>query len=306
MFEHGKPVRLLVGFSKVSASNIVAQLLAPALGKALGVRMDVVCLPGDNGMRAIEETARAMPDGRTLCMTVPTHILGALLGRKAGCDVVRDCAAVALFARNPLVLAVSPALGIATLSDLVARAKSHPGELVYGASAIGGGPHLAALLFCDKAGVRMSLRVYAETHVLYDDLCAGRLALTFNNTMSALPLAAQGRLKLLGATSATRSAAAPAVPTFTELGLPGYVFENWVGVLAPAATPAPTIARLNEAVRRAVASSGVRDQLFALGMETVDTTPDQFAAHLRTEQARWTRFVADHADEFPPGTAPRR
>lgn len=292
-------VSLLVGFTQVSASNIVAQILAPALARELKQPVRIVSLPGENGARAAEQTARAAPDGRTLCVTVPTHVLGPLFEERQRYDTLADFAAVALFAKNPLVLAVSNTLGIRSLQALIALAQSRPGELVYGTSAVGGGPHLAALLFCDMTGIRLKLRVYAATHTLYEDLAAGSIHLTFNNTMSALPLASEGKLALLGATSPTRSPAAPGVAAIAESGLAGYAFESWVGLLAPAATPAAVVAHLNQAVCRAVATPDVRRQLLALGIEPVSSTPGDFATHLRAEMARWVSFVRSHLNEFP-------
>jgi tripartite-type tricarboxylate transporter receptor subunit TctC len=292
-------IQLLVGFSRISASNIVAQIIQPALSAQLGQPVRIVSLPGENGARAADQTASAAPDGRTLCIAVPTHVLGSLFEKKQRYDPIAGFAPVALFAKNPLVLAVSNALHVDTLHAFIALARSRPDELIYGTSAVGGGPHLAALLFCEQAGIRMQMRVYAETHTLYEDLTAGRIALTFNNTMSALPLANEGKLTLLGATGPARIPVAPDVPAVCEMALPGYQFESWVGLLAPAGTPAPVVTRINDAVSRAVESPDVRQQLLALGIEPVCEKPDYFAAHLRSELARWVPFVRNHIDAFP-------
>ena len=301
MISFPEATALLVGFSRVSASNIVAEIIRPALSDQLGQPVQIVSLPGENGARAAEQTATAAPDGRTLCIAVPTHVLGSLFDEKQRYHAIADFTPVALFAKNPLVLAVSNTLHVDTLAALIALARSRPrpDELVYGASAVGGGPHLAALLFCEQAGIRMKMRVYAETHTLYEDLHAGRIALTFNNTMSALPLANAGKLTLLGATGPARCHAAPDVPTIAEAALPGYHFESWVGILAPAGTPASVVTRINEAVSRAVETPEVRRQLQALGIEPICAPPETFAAHLRAEWARWVPFVRNHASEFP-------
>lgn len=292
-------VQLIVGFSKVSASNIVAEIIRPALSAVLGVSVRIVTVPGENGAHAAGQTARAAPDGRTLCMAVPTHVLGALFEEKPRYDLLRDFAPVAMIARNPLVLAVSKHLGVDSIPALIALARSRPGELTYGASAVGGGPHLAALLFCAMAGVRMTLRVYAETHVLYEDLQAARIALTFNNTMSALPLAALGKLMLLGSTSPVRDTATLGIPAIAEAALPGYAYESWVGVLAPKGTPAPSLQHLNEAMQRVVQQAKIKQQLMNLGMTPTPDASESFADHLRNEQARWRSFVQAHIAEFP-------
>ena len=291
-------IRLLVGFSKVSASNIVAEIIRPALSVALGQPVTIVTLPGENGARAAEQTAQAAPDGHTLCIAVPTHITGAWFDEKPRYDLLRDFAAVAMIAKNPLVLAVSEHLGVSSIEALITLAHARPGELVYGASATGGGPHLAALQFCSMAGVRMTMRVYAETHVLYEDLHAGRIALTFNNTMSALPLAAQGKLTLLGSTSSTHDATL-GIPSIAETALPGYAYESWVGLLAPRGTPAPVVQCLNAAMQSVVQEPPIKQQLVSLGMTPTPGAPEVFAHHLRAEQARWRAFVKAHIDEFP-------
>lgn len=256
-------------------------------------------MPGENGTLAAERLARAAPDGQTLGIAVPTHVIGSLLDDPPRYDPIADFAPVALFARNPLVLAVSNALGVNSLQAFIAIAKSRPGELTYGASAVGGGPHLAALLFCDKAGIQLHMRVYSETNTLYEDLTAGRIALTFNNTMSALPLAQAGKLTILGSTTLTRSPANPALRTLAETALPGYDIGSWVGLLAPAATPEAIVSRINAAVTRTVGTPAVRQQLQALGIEPVSEMPGYFATHLRSEWARWAPFVRDHPDAFP-------
>lgn len=296
-------MQLLIGFSQGSASNIVARIISPALSEALGDTIHITPLPGENGALAAERLARAAPDGQTLGIAVPTHVIGSLLDAQPRYDPITDFAPVALFAKNPLVLTISSTLGVRALPAFIALAKSRPDELVCGASAVGGAPHLASLLFSAMTGVQLRMRLYAETNTLYDDLAAGKIALTFNNTMSALPLARHGKITLLGATSLTRGAALPDVPTLAESALPGYDIMSWVGLLAPAATPAALVERINKAVSRAVESPSVRETLISLGMEPVCATPAYFGAHLRSELARWEPFVREHPEAFPGARA---
>lgn len=293
------PVRLLVGFSEGSASNIVARMIAGPMGEHLGRTIAIERLPGENGALSAERVARAAPDGNTLGITIQTHLIASLLYPRKGCDPLVDFAPVALLARWPMVLAVSHSLGVASLDELLALARSRPGELVYGASALGGSPHLAALLFAAMTGIDMRLRVYAETDALYEDLGAGRLALTFNNTMSVLPLARAGKLRMIACTGAARAAAAPDLPTVIESGLPGYDVVNWIGIVAPAATPQPIVDRINAASARTVQSARVRELFREHGMEPVAAPPDDFAAYLRAETDRWGRFVESNRAAFP-------
>ncbi len=294
-----RPIRLLVGFSQGSVSNIVARLLAPALEQALGQAVHIDQCPGENGAIAAERLAQAAPDGFTLGMAVPTHLIGSLIGEVQRYDPLADFAPIAMLARNPMVLAVSSKLGVASVQELIALARARPGELAYGASAVGGGPHLGAVLFSALTGVSLQRRVYDETNVLFDDLAAGRIALTFNNPTSVLPQARLGRLKMLAVTSALPSALVSGVPTLASSGVPGYEVTSWVGVLAPARVPPLVLARLHDGVRRAVDAAGVIEGLRSLGLDSVQDTAGSFALHLRTEWQRWLAFARVHRDEFP-------
>jgi tripartite-type tricarboxylate transporter receptor subunit TctC len=292
-------LRLLVGFSQGSVSNIVARLLTPALEQALGQAVHIDQCPGENGAIAAERLAKAAPDGLTLGMAVPTHLIGSLIGEVQRYDPLADFAAVAMIARNPMVLAVGSGLGVASVQELITLARTRPGELAYGASAVGGGPHLGAVLFSALTGVSLERRVYDETNVLFDDLAEGRIALTFNNPTSVLPQARLGRLKMLAVTSALPSALVPGVPTLASSGVPGYEYTSWVGVLAPAGVPPLVQARLHEGVRRAAASAEVLQGLQALGLDPVRDTAGSFGMHLRAEWQRWRAFAFAHRGEFP-------
>ena len=291
-------IQLLVGFSEGSASNIVAKMISPALGKALNQTVRILRVPGENGALCMERAAHAAPDGRTLAIAIQANIVGSLLHTSKRYDPLVDLAPVALFAKSPLVLAVSPALGVTSVAELISLEQSQPGALTYAASARGGAPHLAGVLFNVMANTRLQLRVYAETNVLYQDLAAGRIAATFNNIMSALPLAQAGKLRILAVTALERSVKAPDIPTMAEVALRGYDIMNSVGIVAPAATPAAVIARLNAAVAQAVGTPEVRDALVASGMEPVIASPEVFAAHLREIMGRWSGFIKAHRAAF--------
>lgn len=292
-------VRLLVGFSEGSASNIVARMIAPALSTCLNQAVSIERIPGENGALSAEHVARAAPDGRTLAIAIQTHAIGSLLFARKRYDPIADFAPVAMVARWPMMLCVSNTLGVTTVNELIALATAQPGELVYGTSALGGSPHLAALLFAAMTGVDMKLRVYGETNTLYADLEAGRLAATFNNSMSVLPLARAGKLRMLATTGPSRSPAAPELPTVTEGAVPGYEVVNWIGILAPAGTPTDVIARINEATARTVQTPEVRELFQTRGMEPVAASPADFAGHLRTEIDRWARFIEANRAAFP-------
>jgi tripartite-type tricarboxylate transporter receptor subunit TctC len=284
-------VRLLVGFSEGSASNIVAQMIAPALGNVLNQTIRVERIEGENGALCGEVLARARADGQTLAIAIQANIIGSLMHKKKRYDPLVDFAPVSLIAKSPMVLVVSNTLNVKTAAELIALARAQPGQVAYAASAVGGAPHLAGVLFDALAGTRMRLKVYKETNTLWEDLAAGRAAVTFNNVMSALPLARAGKVRILAVTARERSVEAPEIPTLSEAGLADYEIVNFVGIVAPAATPAPMVANINAAIAQAVATPEVRASLRNSGMESIVGTPADFAHHMRLEIERWKGFI---------------
>lgn len=296
--EISEEVRLLVGFSEGSASNLVARMIRPTLSKVLNQTVGIDRLQGENGALSAERVARAAPDGRTLAIAIQTHVIGSLLRPQPRYDPIVDFAPVALFAKWPMILAVSNSVAVTSVSELIALARSRPGELIYGASAIGGAPHLAGVLFGAMTGIDMRLRVYAETNSLYVDLAEGRIAVTFNNTMSVLPLARARKLRMLATAGPVRSAAAPELPTVAET-VPGYEVVNWIGILAPAATPPAIVARINAAITRTIETAEVRKLLEEAGMEPIAASPEDFGRHLRAEIDRWSPIIQANRAAFP-------
>ena len=292
------PVRLLVGFSQGSVSNIVAQLLAPSLGRILGRPIELVSMPGDNGGLAAQCLAQSAPDGNTLAMAVPTHLVGSLLGQSSRYNPLSDFCPVHLIARNAMALAVANDLGVESVAGLIELARVQPAALAYGASAVGGGPHLCAVLFEALTGTRLSRKLYAETNILFQDLARGDIALTFNNPTSILQLARQGKLKVLATTGGKVDGMMPGVPILAE-AVPGLEFISWVGLLAPAHTPPRIISSLHAAIRSALDEPDVEQGLRALGLARGHGTAADFAAHLHAEFKRWTDFAHAHQEAFP-------
>jgi tripartite-type tricarboxylate transporter receptor subunit TctC len=285
--------RLIVGFSRGSASDDIANAIKPAFAQALGRDVIIELKPGGNGADAARAVAASPPDGATLFVaTLGTHALAPNLAARPGYDPLRDFAPVSLLTQAPLVLACHRSLEVDGVESLLALARRRPGELTYGTSAIGGAPHLAAELFCTLAGVRMKHVRYAETERLYDDLEAGRIDLSFNNVMSMLPRCARGSIRALAVTGAQRSAVAPELPTIAESGLPRYEVSNWIGLVAPRGTPPATVQRIRDAAASALADARVRPRLEAAGIAPCGTSPEAFAAFIASELARWKPIVA--------------
>lgn len=288
-----KTIRLVLGFSPGSASDEIARALAPALSRALGASIEIELRPGANGSIAAAQIAAAAADGNTLFVaTLGTHALAPNLDAALPYDPVQHFSPVSLVAKAPLVLACHPSLGVGNAQALIELARAQPSTLGYGTSAVGGAPHLAAELFQDMAGIALRHVRYDRTGDLYRDLEAGRLALSFNNAMSMLPRCRSGRLQALGVTSTERSLAASDIPALGADTLPGYEVSNWVGIVAPHATPRAVVDELSRAIAAALGVDEVRETFIRAGVTPSPTTPESFAAFIAAEIARWGPVVA--------------
>lgn len=286
-------IRLVIGFSRGSASDQIARAIAPALERALDRTIAIELRPGNNGADAACAVAGAKPDGTTVFIaTLGTHALAPHLNANLPYDAVADFAPISLLTISPLVLACHASTGVSSARELIDLARSHPGELTYGTSAIGGAPHVAAELFCAMAGVAMKHVRYARTERLYEDLEAARIALTFNNIMSVLPRCQSGAVRALAVTGAARTSSAGHLPTLSEAALPGYEMSNWLGVVAPKATPTSVIDAIGRAIATAVRTRYVQDTLLSAGVTPCPGTPCAFGDFIERELARWRPVVA--------------
>ena len=224
--------------------------------------------------------------------TLGTHAFAPHLDRDLPYDPLRHFSPVSLVASAPLVLACHPSLGVASARELIELARTQPGSLTYGTSAIGGAPHLAAALFESAAGIEMQHVRYDHTERLYDDLEAGRISLSFNNMMSMLPRCRSGALRALAVTSARRSEACEDLPTLAESGLPGYEVSNWVGIVAPKSTPEGRVQELSRAIAAALKESTLAEAFRATGVTPRGSTSSEFTDFIATELRRWAPVVA--------------
>ena len=288
-----RPLRLLLGFSPGSASDQVARIVAQPLAELLGRAVHVELRPGRNGADAAREAAASAPDGSTLFVaTLGTHALAPHLGQPLPYDPIGDFAPVSLLSRAPMLLACHSAVPATSVRELIALARSRPLELAYATSAIGGAPHLAAEVFQAMAGIEMRHARYDHTEELYADLETGAVTLSFNNIMSMLPRCRGSALRPLGVSSAERTAVAPDVPTIAESGLTGYEVSNWLGLVAPKATPPTVVEELSAAVRDALRSDVVARPLGAAGVVPSGSSPDEFGRFMLAEIRRWQPIVA--------------
>jgi tripartite-type tricarboxylate transporter receptor subunit TctC len=285
-----KPVRMIVGYPPGGPTDVLARVVSQKLAEAWGQQVIVDNRPGASGLIGAEQTVRAAPDGYTLLMVPVTYAVVPSMLAKMPFDAEKDLAPVAQVASAPFILVVHPTLPVKTVKDLVALAKSRPGQLNYASASPGGMPHLAGELFNGMAGVKMVHIPYKGAAPATIDLVGGHVLLMFNNMLSAMPHVKSGRLRAVAVTSLKRSAAIPELPAIAET-LPGYEANGWYAAFAPAATPRELVAKINGDMNRAMRMPDVTQRLAGDGVEPVGTTPEQFGAYLRQEMAKWGKVA---------------
>ncbi|HSV46418.1 MAG TPA: tripartite tricarboxylate transporter substrate binding protein [Ramlibacter sp.] len=287
-----KPLRMVVPFPPGGAADLMARGLAQHLGTQLGQQVIVDNRGGAGGTLAAEMVARAPADGYTLLFgTMGTQAINPALYAKLRYDPLKDFAPVSLTHITPRVLVVGPSVQVKSVAELAALAKAKPKMLTYGSAGNGSSSHLSGALFENMAGVDMVHVPYKGSAPLLTDLLAGRVDATFDSYTVYEEHIRSGRVRALAVTSRSRMGALPQVPTIAESGLPGYEVSNWLGLLAPAGTPRDVVMSLHAATGRAMADAGMKRQLTGLGIETANSSPEEFAALIRAELPKWARIV---------------
>jgi tripartite-type tricarboxylate transporter receptor subunit TctC len=286
-----KPLRIVVGFPPGASADVAARLVAAKMSESLGQSVLIENKPGAGSNIATESVVRAPADGYTLFLGTIANTINASLSKNLPFDFGRDLAPVASLASLPNLLVVTPSLGVSTVQELVAAAKRKPGEILYGSSGNGTGPHLSGELFNLMAGVKLTHVPYKGSPQAMTDLLGGRVQAMFAPASTALPHIKAGTLKVLAVSSAKRTGASPELPTIAESGLPGFETAVWFGLLAPAGTPRDIIERLNREANRALADPAVKTQFAAQGIDGMGGTAEQFAAYIKDETAKWARVV---------------
>ena len=287
-----RPVRLIVTYPAGGPADIAARALAQKLGELWGQQVVVDNRAGAGGIIGTELAAKAAPDGYTLLHgTAAGLIINSLLMKKLPYDAFRDFAPVSMVVMVPQLLVLHPGMPVNSLKELIALAKAKPGQLNYASVGAGSPNHLGMELLKSMSGIDMVHVPYKGATPAVADLIAGQVQLMFNGMSSVLPHVASGKLKAIAIGSARRSAAAPDVPTVAEAGLPGFEYIAWNGNFAPAATPRAIVLKLNADIRKALAAPDVVQRLSSLGSEPAAGTPEEFAAYLKQDYARWSAVV---------------
>src|ERR1035437_4541231 len=284
-----RPVHVIVGLGAGSSTDVTARVITQKMGQILGQSFVVENRAGAGGSIATGFVAHAPRDGDKLLFGSVATTVNVTLLPNAGFDLVRDLAAVALLATVPNILVVHPSLGVHSLDELRALAKSRPNEILFASSGIGTSPHLSAELFNLMAGIKLVHVPYQGSSQAMTDLIAGRTSVMFSPAPTAISQLHSGTLIALASTQIKRASAAPYLPTMDELGLKGFDTGVWFGLFAPAGTPQAKIDRLSRSANEALRHEDVRRAFKSQGIDALGGTPQEFAVYIKSEIAKWAR-----------------
>lgn len=286
-----RPIRLVVPFPAGGPNDIIGRLVAQKLGDTLGQQMVVDNRAGAGGNIGTDLVAKSPADGYTLLSGGMGSLIMNPIIDKVPYDTLRDFAPVILMASAPNVLVTHPSLPVRDVKGLIALARAHPGQLNYGSGGVGSTPHLSGALFNSMTGVNIVHIPYKGNAPAITDLLGGQVQLAYLGIPPVQPHIQSGKLKALAVTSARRSATLPQVPTIAESGVPGYELSPWYGILAPAGTPSDIVMKLNAAIANIVRTPEMKEKLAGIGAEAETTTPEAYAARMKSDLARWTNVI---------------
>ncbi|MSQ73694.1 MAG: tripartite tricarboxylate transporter substrate binding protein [Betaproteobacteria bacterium] len=286
-----KPIRLIVPYVVGSGSSILARAVGQKLGESFNQPVVVDNRSGASGILGTTMVAKAAPDGYTLLFPSAAHTILASYFDDLPYDTVKDFAPVTQVSALLYVLSVHSAVAAKSVKELITLAKSKPGELNYGSGVNGGAPHLAGELLKNLAGINIVQVPYSGGVRAVAALMSGEVQILFSVLATTLPHINAGKIRSLAVSGAKRSPAAPELPTVAESGVPGFDVTTWYGVLAPAKTPKPIIDRLHVEIVRALNTPGLKVLLMNDGQESVGSTPDTFAIHIKAEVAKWAKLI---------------
>lgn len=287
-----KPIRMVLPYAPGGSADFVARPIAAAVANRLGQPFIIDNRGGAGGAIAMEITAQSAPDGYTIALGMTPQVAANVsLYKNLSYDPLKDFAPITLLVSQPYLLVVHATVPANNVKELVALAKSRPGKLVYWSSGNGGIPHLSMALFATMTQIELVHVPYKGGGPAYPDFLAGRTQLTFSSVGIAGPHIKAGRIRALAVSSATRSKAAPDVPTVAEAGVPGYDSTVWYGFLAPRGTPKPIVDRLNKDFTAEIRTEETAKRYTDNGLEIIASTPETFATYIKTEIGKWADVV---------------
>jgi tripartite-type tricarboxylate transporter receptor subunit TctC len=287
-----KPIRIIIAQAPGSATDVISRVVGNRLQESLGQPVIIEARPGAGGAVGTEAAARSAPDGYTLFMANnSTHGSNPALYPKLPYDAVSDFAPITLVAAVPYVLVVDPSLPVKSVQDLIALAKSRPGKMNYASAGNGSTHQFCGELLKSMSGIDVLHIPYKGSPPAIAGLLGGEVSLMFANLTDIGSQIRSGKVKALAVTVTKRAGLLPEVPTMSEAGLPGFDIGSWFGLLAPAGTPAPIVSRLNAETVKVLGRADVQSTLGAQGLELVPGSPEQFAAHIKSEIAKFTRIA---------------
>jgi tripartite-type tricarboxylate transporter receptor subunit TctC len=287
-----KPVRIVVPFAPGGGSDFIGRFIAQKLTDSFGKQVIVENRPGAGGVLGIEQGVKAAPDGYTLVLIASSYTVNPSI-YKLKFDPVADITPIIQLSQGPLLVVVKPALPAKNLKELIALAKSKPGQVTFASSGQGSVIHLATELFDTMAGVKMNHIPYKGTGPALTDLLGGQTDVFFSSTATAMPQVNAGKLRALAVTTAKRIPALPDVPTVAESGVPGYDVVLWHGLIGPKGMPKDVVQRVNADATKALKLKETAEQLQNDGVAPAGGTPEQFADTIRKEIGMWRKVVAD-------------
>jgi tripartite-type tricarboxylate transporter receptor subunit TctC len=286
-----KPIRIVIGFSAGSTVDVSARFIGQKLSEAWKQQIVAENRPSAGGIIAAQAVANAAPDGYTLLSVSASHAVAPAMYAKLPYDTVADFAGITTTVSVPALLIVGPDLAVKTMGDLIAMAKARPGEVMFSSAGIGSATHFSVELFQSLAGIRLQHVPYKGIPEAMTDAMVGRVQLMFAPITNAIPLVKDGRLRALAVTPPKRLALLPEVPTVVEAGVPGYHWETWFGLLAPAKTPRAIVEKLNREVTRILGLPETKERWNSQGAYPVPIAADAFDRYIAEEIALFTRLA---------------
>ena len=287
-----KPIRIIALSSPASGPDIVGRLLGQKFTEAWGQQVIVDTRPGASGIIGAEIASKAAPDGYTLMIATSQAVIVSVMYKKLPYQLLKDFSPISMVATTPFILVVHPSVPAASISELVAYAKSKPGELRYGSGGAGSPPHLSAEIFKSMTGINMLHVPYKGVTPAMMDTVAGQVQMLISVIPAVLSTVKAGKVRALGVTSAKRSRFVPDIPAIAE-AVPGYEFIGWYSFVAPAGTPARIVNKLNAEIASILKTPEFRERLAALGAEPISSTPQELAAYMRVQTEKMRKAVKE-------------